>query len=131
MANLEPKGEGDKSMPDNQRLRPGVGAVRWGTRAIWRKLDCLNPNLQKVQLPTHRKTSDTGAASCGRPSGDRPHPSGAERCPMRTSKEMSGAPKSRSIRMPGTNVGSPTGREPYGDTVPVVVAGVTTCQGGR
>ena len=30
-----------------------------------------------------------------------------------------------------TNVGSPKGREPYGDTVPVVVAGVTTCQGGR
>ena len=28
-------------------------------------------------------------------------------------------------------MGSPTGREPYGDTVPVVVAGVTTCQGGR
>jgi hypothetical protein len=23
------------------------------------------------------------------------------------------------------------GREPYGDTVPVVVAGVTACQGGR
>src|SRR4051812_9451310 len=30
-----------------------------------------------------------------------------------------------------TNVGSPTGREPYGDGVPVVVAGVTTCRGGR
>jgi hypothetical protein len=29
------------------------------------------------------------------------------------------------------NAGSPTGREPYGDAVPVVVAGVTTCQGGR
>lgn len=28
-------------------------------------------------------------------------------------------------------MGSPTGREPYGDTVPVVVAGVTACQGGR
>jgi hypothetical protein len=28
-------------------------------------------------------------------------------------------------------VGSPKGRESYGDTVPVVVAGVTTCQGGR
>jgi len=27
--------------------------------------------------------------------------------------------------------GSPTGREPYGDGVPVVVAGATTCQGGR
>src|SRR2546430_3758415 len=33
--------------------------------------------------------------------------------------------------MSETNVGSPKGREPYGDTVPVVVAGVTTCQGGR
>ena len=30
-----------------------------------------------------------------------------------------------------TNVGSPTGREPHGDAVPVVVAGVTTGQGGR
>jgi len=29
------------------------------------------------------------------------------------------------------NVGWPTGREPYGHGVPVVVAGVTTCQGGR
>ena len=33
--------------------------------------------------------------------------------------------------MSETNVGSPKGREPYGDTVPVVVAGATTCQGGR
>ncbi len=24
-------------------------------RAIWRKLDCLNPNLQKVQEPARRK----------------------------------------------------------------------------
>ena len=28
-------------------------------------------------------------------------------------------------------MGSPKGCEPYGDRVPVVVAGVTTCQGGR
>jgi hypothetical protein len=50
---------------------------------------------------------------------------------MRASKEMSGPPKSRSIRISGTNVGSPKGREPYGDRVPAVVAGATTCQGGR
>ena len=31
----------------------------------------------------------------------------------------------------GTNVGSPTGREPQGDGGLVVVAGVTTGQGGR
>ena len=50
---------------------------------------------------------------------------------MRVFKGMSGAPKSRYRRMTETNVGSPNGRESHGDTVPVVVAGVTTCQGGR
>ena len=34
-------------------------------------------------------------------------------------------------RMTLTNAGSPKGRESYGDRVPVLVAGVTTCQGGR
>lgn len=50
---------------------------------------------------------------------------------MRAFKEMSGAPKSCSIRIAATNVGSPTGREPHGDGGLVVVAGVTTGQGGR
>jgi hypothetical protein len=31
------------------------GAVRWETRVIWRKLNCLKPNLQSMQLPIHRK----------------------------------------------------------------------------
>src|SRR3954471_22524381 len=44
---------------------------------------------------------------------------------------MNGRPTSRSIRAAKTYHGSPTGREPHGDGVPVVVAGVTTCQGGR
>ena len=44
---------------------------------------------------------------------------------------MSGAPTSRSIRTTETNAGSPTGREPYGDGVLVVVAGVATGRGGR
>ena len=35
------------------------------------------------------------------------------------------------LRTTGTNAGSPTGREPYGDGVLVVVAGVTSCRGGR
>jgi len=34
-------------------------------------------------------------------------------------------------RMTGTNAGSPTGREPYGDGVPIVVVRVTPHQGGR
>jgi hypothetical protein len=29
--------------------------VRCGTRVIWLKLDCLNPNLQQVKMSTRRK----------------------------------------------------------------------------
>ena len=39
------------------------GTGCWETRVIWRKLDCLKPNLQKVQSPTRRK-----AARCRRQS---------------------------------------------------------------
>ena len=31
------------------------GAARRGIRVIWRKLDCLNPSLQKVQRVARRK----------------------------------------------------------------------------
>ena len=34
-------------------------------------------------------------------------------------------------RMTGTNAGSPAGREPHGDGVPIVVVGVATHRGGR
>src|SRR5215208_3657073 len=29
--------------------------ARWETRVIWRKLDCLNPNLQEMKVHIHRK----------------------------------------------------------------------------
>jgi hypothetical protein len=56
---------------------------------------------------------------------------GAGHRPARVVKEMNGRPTSRSIRTTKTNAGSPTGREPYGDGVPIVVVGVTSHQGGR
>jgi hypothetical protein len=56
---------------------------------------------------------------------------GAGHHPARVVKEMSGRPTSRSIRTTKTNAGSPTGREPYGDGVPIVVVGVTSHQGDR
>ena len=43
---------------------------------------------------------------------------------------MGGLRRARYVQRRRTT-GSPTGREPYGDGVPVVVAGVTTCRGGR
>jgi hypothetical protein len=39
-------------MPANQRSCPGEWGEALGTRVIWRKLNCLKPNLQKVQV-TH------------------------------------------------------------------------------
>jgi hypothetical protein len=43
------------------------GVACRGIRVIWRKLDCLNPNLQKVQVATPAgKTPVTGAGPYGR-----------------------------------------------------------------
>ena len=49
---------------------------------------------------------------------------------MRVFKETDGTPKSRSARTAVANMGSPKGRESYGDGVPVVVGGVTSAQSG-
>jgi hypothetical protein len=57
-------------------------------------------------------------------------PPGLERYPARVFKEMSGPPKSRYIRTAVVNMGSPTGRESYGDGAPTLVVGVTSGQSG-
>ena len=76
-------------------------------------------------------TSGTGAGPAPVQEDGRGNLRGAERCPVRAFKEMSGSPTSGQTRVTGTNVGSPTGREPYGDGDLVVVAGVTPGRGGR
>jgi hypothetical protein len=73
----------------------------------------------------------TGAGPCGEMIGRSPQSSGAqERCPVGAFKETDGTPKSRSTRTAVMNMGSPKGRESYGDGVPVVVGGVTSAQSG-
>ena len=52
------------------------------------------------------------------------------RCVVNASKGMSGEPKSLYVSR-WRNMGSPKGREPYGDGVFVVVAGVTPRRGER
>ena len=84
------------------------GTVRRGTRAVWRKLDCLNPNLQRQQFTATGMAPVTGARR-DRGVLVRPgHPSRRERCPARAFKEMSGAPAAALQRVPETNVGSPS-----------------------
>ena len=73
------------------------GLRRRGTRVIWRKLDCLKPNLQTTQRirPSERHlipAPRSATASCR----GRRNLRGVERCPARAIKEMSGTPTSRS-----------------------------------
>ena len=78
MADLDPKGEGDHSLPGKQRPCSGVEAGRCGTRVIWRKLDCLKPNLQQMQDPIRRKAPGTDVASCAGIGGLPAQPPGCE-----------------------------------------------------
>ena len=50
---------------------------------------------------------------------------------MRAIKEMNRAPKSRSDVQQRRTRDQPTGREPHGDGVPIVVVRFTPHQGGR
>ena len=44
-----------------------TGVVRRGIRAIWRKLDCLKPSLQKAQSGHPPETSTSGQPDRRRP----------------------------------------------------------------
>ena len=55
MAYPDPEGERDNSMPVKRWAAQASGLRYRGTRVIWRKLDCLNPNLQMMQGNVRRK----------------------------------------------------------------------------
>jgi hypothetical protein len=97
MAYPEPKGnKGTIACQKTNGQAQAYGVMRWETRVIWRKLYCLNPNLQKVQSrrPSERRLKPTPVLRWQR---DDVIVSSRmlERCPMRVLKEISGAPKSR------------------------------------
>jgi hypothetical protein len=41
-----------------------LGTVLWGTRVTWRKLDCLNPSLQKMEVRIRRKDARNRRRPC-------------------------------------------------------------------
>jgi len=99
---------------DGRAQVPETG--RRGTRAVWRRLDCLNPNLRRQQFTATGTAPGTGARR-GRGVLVRPgHPSRRERCSTRAFKEMSGAPGPHYT----------CDRDERGITVPVRLA-VTEC----
>jgi hypothetical protein len=132
MADLDPKGEGDQSMPGKQQSCPGVrvrgaaGPAEYGESWI-----ASSPISRRCKPPSTGKTSEPVPRPATVFRFCRRNLRSAERCPVRAFKEMSGPPTFRSTRTTRTNAGSPTGRESYGDGGLVVAAGVTTCQGGR
>ena len=82
-------------------MQTGDRAQAYGTvcreiRAIWRKLDCLKPSLQKAQGNARRKYAWNRRRSLPQGAQDLRQSSGAqERCPVRALKETNGTPKSR------------------------------------
>jgi hypothetical protein len=108
------------------------GVRRRGTRVIWRKLDL--PESQspddETRSPPERHLLPAPRSATASFAGCR-NLRGVERCPVRAIKEMSGAPTSRSDVQQRRTRDQPTGREPHGDGVPIVVVRVTPHQGGR
>ena len=130
MAYPDPKGERNSSMPAKRWSGPGVRAG-----ASRDPRDMAKAGLPKSQSPDDAnsasagKAPDTGATLCdGIVCGRRNLRSG-ERCPVRAIKEMSGTPTSRSDVRQGRTRDQPSGREPRGDGVPVVVVGAIATRG--
>jgi len=99
---------GSDGLPGSERLKgtracqktgdrvQASGTVLRETRVIWRKLDCLNPNLQKVKSAAPAgKRSVTGAGPARESRVALGNFRDQERCPVRALKEMSGTPTSR------------------------------------
>src|SRR2546430_2564832 len=90
------------------------------TRVIWRELDCSNPKPQWCNGTPPATTLDRGATGSGCVALSHPRPSGRW---ATANDAVQGAEWGAYLtlgRSARRNVGSPTGREPYGDGVPVV-----------
>jgi hypothetical protein len=94
------------------------------SRVPWRKLNCLNPNLDLVNRVAHRQATGSPV----------PLPSYCKGVAARTfptvedhatsvHKEMSWAPKGHYYVHHRWNAGFPTGREAHGNGAPIVVRG--------
>src|SRR5512143_4110135 len=92
-------------------------------------LEAQSPDDEKYHPP--EMTPETGAASCPDFTTWSGQPPGRRAMPSEGIKGDEWAAYVVLLCTTGTNAGSPVGREPHGDGAPVVVAGVTTGQGGR
>ena len=132
MAYPDPKGERNNRMPGKRRSCPGVrGEASRDPRDMAKAalLEAESPEDGKAH-PPERRLVPAPCSAMAFLQGRR-NLRGVERCPVRAMKEMSRTPKSRSDVRQGRTRDQPSGREPQGDGVPIVVVGATTHQGGR
>lgn len=130
--------EGETLTGQSHADKRGKGARRKSQRTpdprvIWRKAEL--PEIQfRAMSPT---SSDHDAYNSEPPAGRWGHPTAALKitCSMKTSGRWAGSNEllSRDVQKPkshccgckpSTSAGPPTGREPYGDGVPIVVEGI-------
>ena len=132
MAYPDLKSERDSSLPGKRRSCPGVrGEASRGPRDMAKAglPEAESPEDAKTHPPErHPKPAPRTAMACFQ---GRRNLRDVERCPMRAIKEMSRTPKSRSDVQQGRTRDQPSGREPQGDGVPIVVVRFTPHQGGR
>ena len=132
MAYPDPKGERNNRLPGKRRSCPGAwGEASRDPRDMAKAglLEAESPEDEKAH-PPERHLLPAPCSSMAFLQGRR-NLRGMERCPARAMKEMSRTPKSRSDVRQGRTRDQPSGREPQGDGVPIVVVGVATHQGGR
>ena len=99
--------------------------ARRGTRVIWRKLNCLNPNLQKMQGSVRRKGTRYRRRALRRMRSRPSQPSERGALPSEGNQGDEWDAYVTLGRLTATNAGSPTGREPHGHGVPIVVVRFT------
>ena len=93
--------------------------------------------LPDIPIPRRRKgqsagkTPETGATLCGGIVEGSPQPPERGALPSEGNQGDEWDAYVVLGRITGTNAGSPAGREPHGDGVPIVVVRVTPHQGGR
>ena len=132
MAYPDLKSERDSSLPEKRRSDPSVRAeASRGPR------DMAKAGLPDSPIPSRRKgqsagkTLETGAMLCGGIVEGSPQPPERGALPSEGNQGDEWDAYVVLGRMTGTNAGSPAGREPHGDGVPIVVVRFTPHQGGR
>ena len=122
MAYPDPEGERNNRMSGKRRSCPGVrGEASRDPRDMAKAglPEAESPEDEKAH-PPERHLSPAPCSAMAFLQGRR-NLRGMERCPVRAIKEMNRTPKSRSDVRQGRTRDQPSGREPQGDGVPIVV----------